>query len=126
MHIVFQKSGKDVKVAIQNRLADLQARLDLRNAALDDFLKDTAKVRSYLIRSAGGIGGGHRSTTLYPSTDISSEERQEVAQLCRRIFEIEQEIIRLNLITRHLSDDDTFELDFSDLAAYGFDSLESE
>jgi hypothetical protein len=125
MHIVFPKTGKEVKSAIQHRLSELHQRLEHRNAALDEFLKDTAKVRSFLIRSAESMGG-HRPSTLYSSKDISSEERQEVAQLCRRIFEIEQEIIRLNLITLHLSDEDTFELDFNDLAAYGFDSIESE
>jgi len=125
MHIVFPKTGKEVKAAIQNRLTQLQQRLNARNLMLDEFMKDTAKVRSFLIRSAGG-SGVHRPTTLYPTTEISSEEWQEISQLCRRIFEIEQEIIRLNLITRHLSDDDTFDLDFNDLAAYGFDSLESE
>jgi hypothetical protein len=48
-------------------------------------------------------------------------------QLCRRIFEIEQELHRLALIGHHLHDDQVFELSFSDLIAYGFDaSLETE
>jgi hypothetical protein len=45
-----------------------------------------------------------------------------MGQMCRRIFEIEQEIHRLTLIRTHLKDDQEFQLTFEELVAYGFDS----
>lgn len=59
--------------------------------------------------------------------DVSSEERREPQQLCRRVFEIEQELHRLTPITHHLTDGQLIDLSFDDLVAYGFDtSLEAE
>jgi hypothetical protein len=129
LEIRFKKSGKQIKDALSSRLVQLQQRLDKRNAILDEFIEDKKKVRSYLIRSTernyGGHGGGER--TLFSQGDISSEEKEEMAQLCRRVYEIEQEMHRLNLISAHLQDDQVFDLLFNDLVAYGFErSLESE
>ena len=59
---------------------------------------------------------------LYGKDDISSEERQEMDQLCQRIFEIEQELHRLAYVVTHLEDDVVFELSFNDLVGYGFDA----
>jgi hypothetical protein len=129
IQIIFRKTGKEIKTAVQKRREQLEGRLTARNRTLDEFMQDNRKVRSYLIRQSEGrrIHTGDDGYTLYSSDDISSEEKQEITQLCRRIFEIEQELHRLALIGRHLQDDQVFDLSFEDLIGYGFDaSLESE
>lgn len=123
MKIIFRKTGKQIKSAVQNRCTQLEQRLERRNQALESLLQDTRKVRSYLLRSTQvnwGHGSGQRGYELYGKDDISSEEQEEIAQLCRRIFEIEQELRRLALIARHLDDDQVFELSFEELVGYGF------
>jgi hypothetical protein len=128
LNIVFQKTGKEIKTAIQNRRQQLEARLAVRNQALNEFMQNSKKVRSYLIRHSDVIstmytrGHGGRGYVLYSKDDISSEEMQEVAQLCQRIAEIEQELHRLSLIAHHLSDEQVFELNFEDLIGYGFEA----
>jgi hypothetical protein len=129
LELRFRKTGKEIKAALRNRVAQLEQRLANRNAALDDFLQDRKKVRSYLIRSSQQTWMGHRQGEkgLFSQEDISSEEKEEIAQLCRRIYEIEQELHRLNLIAAHLQDEQIFELPFDDLVGYGFESsLETE
>lgn len=128
IEIVFRKTGKEIKTAIQKRREQLELRLAVRNQSLDEFMQHPRKVRSYLVRQTErrfhSAGDGY---ALYSNEDISSEEAQEINQLCRRIFEIEQELHRLTLINRHLHDDQIFDLKFDDLIAYGFDaSLETE
>ncbi len=94
-----------------------------RNEALNEFLKDTPKVRSYLIRNARpDYGHGRVGYVLYGQGDISSEERQEIDQLCERIFEIEQELHRLAYVVAHLDDNTVFDLSFEELVGYGFDA----
>jgi len=123
MNIVFRKTGKEIKAAVTNRRIQLEQRLKKRNEALDEFLKDSRKVRSYLIRSTHpDYGHGRVGYVLYGKDDISSEERQETDQLCQRIFEIEQELHRLAYVVTHLEDDAVFELPFEDLIGYGFDA----
>ena len=108
LEIRFRKSGKEIKAAIASRVVQLQQRLDSRST-----------VPNY--------GHGRQAAALYSQDDISSEEKEEIGQLCRRIFEIEQERHRLELIQFHLRDDQEFELPFEDLVAYGFEtSLEYE
>ena len=86
-------------------------------------MQDTKKLRSYLVRSAE-LKWTHwqDSTVLYGKEDISSEEKEEITQLCRRIFEIEQEIHRLRLASVHLNDEAVFDLSFDELVSYGFDT----
>src|SRR5262249_28045477 len=48
--VVFLKTGREIKQALQVRIADLQGRLAKRNAALDVILSDKARVRAYLVR----------------------------------------------------------------------------
>lgn len=121
--IVFRKTGKEIKAAIANRRAQLQQRLERRNQALDEFLKDARKVRSYLIRSTepNWTHRVERGYVLFGKDDISSEERQEIDQLCHRIFEMEQELHRLALVVAHLDQATIFELTFDDLIGFGFD-----
>lgn len=59
---------------------------------------------------------------LVSEDDISSEEKEEIDQMLRRILEIEQEIRRLKLTSHHLDPDTVFELTFDDLISYGFDT----
>jgi hypothetical protein len=107
---------------VQNRRAQLQQRLDHRNQALLEFMQDPRKVRSYLVRSSQHTWSHEHSGgyVLFSAEDISSEEQQEIAQLCQRIFEIEQELHRLALLVTHMDDQQVFELELNDLIGYGF------
>lgn len=123
MNIVFRKTGKEIKGAITNRRVQLEQRLAQRNEALDQFLTNRQKVRSYLVRSTRpDYGHGSGGYVLYGKDDISSEERQEIDQLCQRIFEIEQELHRLSFVNTHLDDNTVFDLNFNDLLGYGFEA----
>ncbi len=66
-------------------------------------------------------GHGRQAATLYGQHDISSEEKEEISQLCQRIFELEQELYRLAAITRHLPDEQMVNLSLEDLIGYGFE-----
>ena len=96
------------------------------NQSLDELLDNRARLRSYLVRSSQhNYGHGTRGRyTLVSEDDISSEEKEEIDQMLRRIFEIEQEVHRLKLISHHITPEDVFELDYDDLVSYGFDSPE--
>ncbi len=124
LEIKFRKTGQEIREAVAKRVEQLKARLEHRNAELEKLMGNKAKLRSYLIRSTQSefYGHGRAPSQLYSKDDISSEEKQEMLQMCRRIFEIEQEIYRLTLIRTHLRDEQQFELPFEDLVAYGFDS----
>ncbi len=121
-NLIFIKTGKEVKAAVQTRKVQLQSRLEKRNTALDVFLKDTRKVRSYIVRGKGASRGHMRGTSavLVGADEISSEEQQEIQQLCARIHEIEQELHQLSLIETHLDDEQELRLKLEDLLAYGF------
>lgn len=124
LNLRFFKTGNEIKKAIENRLEQLQSRLDSRNSVLDNFLDDRKKVRSYLIRQVEfdfmPHGRQGNASTLYAIGEISSEEKQEVSQLCRRIFDLEQEILKLKLIHKHLNESEKMELTYNDLIEYGF------
>ncbi|QJW97410.1 hypothetical protein [Frigoriglobus tundricola] len=122
--IRFTKSGREIKAAVGKRLDQLQQRLARRDGALDEFLNDRARVRSYLIRAIGGrvrYRNPEGGAPLHPGTEISGEQMEEIRKICERIFELESEIRRLRLVTTHLADDETFELTFAQLSAYGFE-----
>jgi hypothetical protein len=94
MNIVFRKTGKEIKAAITNRRTQLEQRLKQRNEALDIFLQDTPRVRSYLVRSTRpDYGHGSNGYVLYGKDDVSSEERQEIDQLCQRILRLSRNCI---------------------------------
>ena len=124
LELTFKKSGKEIKQAISKKVEQLQLRLDKRNKDLDRFIDDRKKVRSFLVRSNIAQWSEHYRgvAPLYPKGDISSEEIEETLQLCRRIFEIEQEIYRLTLVRNHLTDDQQFDISFADLVEYGFEA----
>lgn len=125
LNLVFNKTGKEIKGAIQNRIDALNSRLNKRNIELDKLLNDTPRLRSYILRNTQtnyGHGGRYsNASTLYSKNHISSEEVEEINQLCTRVMEIEQEIGKLELTLKHLVDDQEFELDFDDLVKYGFE-----
>ncbi|WP_089686606.1 hypothetical protein [Catalinimonas alkaloidigena] len=118
--LTFRKTGRKIKNAITKRIEELGHRLTNRNYGVDAFMEDRKKLRSYLLRSSDPSWMSHRRSD-HP-TPISSEEKEQSAQRCKRLFEIEQEINRLKLIKTHLDDDQLFELPYEDLTAYGFDS----
>lgn len=121
-NIAFRKTGAEIKAAVERRREQVRQRLEKRNAALDEFMQNPRRVRSYLIRSSQAQWGhGQRGYALSSREDISSEEREEIDQLCQRIFEMEQELRRLALVAQHLDDEQMFDLSFDDLIGYGFD-----
>lgn len=125
IEVTFRKSGKEIKEAITNRIKQLESRLETRNKSLSEFMKDKNKLRSYLVRSSLPYWESHSrdgKKTLFGKEEISSEEKEEITQLCKRIFEIEQELHRLSLISIHLVDDQVFDLRFEDLVEYGFEA----
>ncbi len=120
----FKKTGRDIKVAVGKRVEQLQQRLARRNLSLEEFSNDRAMVRSLLIRSLGGrvrYRNPADAAPLHPDSDISGEQMEEVRKVCERIFELEEELRRLRLLVNHLAEDEVFELDFAQLAAYGFE-----
>ena len=120
-----KKYGKEIKEAIAKRVTHLDSRLKKRGTVLDNFMKDKTKLRSYLVRNSEAIWGGHGQNNpvpLFRKDENSSEEMEEIRQLCRRIFEIEQELKRLYLVKEHLKDDQEFQLPYHDLVAYGFEA----
>jgi hypothetical protein len=82
-------------------------------------MRDTERVRSYLVRSSRQTWG-HGNPSLYSEGDISSEQMEETRQLCDRIFALEAEEKRLRLTIAHLDDSQTFELTYDQLASYDF------
>ena len=99
LQLTFPKSGAEIKQAIGRRLEQLQTRLAGRSRQVDELMDDRRRLRSYLIRSTeqpwvhGARPGA--SAQLAGAGDISSEERDEIRQLCTRVNQIEQEIKRL-------------------------------
>jgi CII-binding regulator of phage lambda lysogenization HflD len=95
LEIKFRKNGREIREAVAKRIDQLKSRLEHRNAELEKLMADKDKLRSYLIRSTQHeFSHGRAPSQLYSKNDISSEEKEEMRQMCRRIFEIEQEIHR--------------------------------
>jgi hypothetical protein len=118
----FFKSGKEIKAAITKRIAILEARLKNQDTELDGFMHDTKKLRSYLIHSANpSFAAPQRLATILEEDEITHEEKEHIDHLCRLIYDLEQEIRRLKLVSRHIDDAREFELNINDLVMYGFD-----
>jgi hypothetical protein len=125
IQITFRKTGKEIKQAVARRQQQLESRLGRRNQILAEFMKDSNKVRSYMVRNSRPEYGGHGGRggyVLFSQNDISSEEKQEIQQICLRIFEMEQELHRLALVVAHLDDKQVLELTLDDLIGYGFNA----
>lgn len=118
----FFKTGKEIKAAISKRIAHLAERLKTQDAELDSFMHDTKKLRSYLIHSANpSFAAPQRLATIHEDEEITHEEKEHIDHLCRLIYDLEQEIRRLKLVSRHIDDEREFELNINDLVMYGFD-----
>ena len=118
--LVFRKTGREIKAAAGRRLEQVRHRLERRNQALQAFMQDAERVRSYLVRSSRP-SWGHGGPSLYSEGDISSEQMEETRQLCERIFALELEEKRLQLTIAHLDDHQSFELTYEQLTSWGFE-----
>ena len=118
----FFKTGKEIKAAIAKRISHLSERLKSQDFELDSFMHDTKKLRSYLIHSANpSFAAPQRLATIHEEEEISHEEKEHIDHLCRLIYDLEQEIRRLKLVSRHIDDERDFELNINELVMYGFD-----
>jgi hypothetical protein len=120
MGLTFQKTGREIKAAAATRLEQVRQRLERRNQALEEFMRDPERVRSYLVRSSRQVWH-HGSPSLYSEGDVSSEQMEEIRQLCERIFTLEAEAKRLSLTIAHLDDNQAFPLTYEQLVSYGFE-----
>lgn len=114
--VKFKKTGKEVKVAVGQRIAELQQRLTKRESELDVVMANKKLLRSYLVREP-------RNDYPHPSqarAEMPTEEHQRITELCRRIQVIEQEIASLSVVRDNLKDDQELELSFEDVAKLGF------
>lgn len=121
--IKFDKSGVEVKAAIQNRLQDLQDRLVKRDLELEQVMSDKQRLRSYLLRDQD-------KDRYYQSAqvrvEIPSEDHQRINELCTRMSLIEREIAKLSLIADSTKDDQTFTLSYDELVTLGFGPRDAE
>ncbi len=122
--VTFKKQGKEIKSAISRRMSALAARLKARNKVLEKFVSNSRKVRSYLVRSSNRNYDMHtgEARVLISKHEVSSEEIEDITQLCKRILQIEEELHYLDLVRTHLDDDEVCSLTLADLIRYGFDS----
>lgn len=114
--VKFKKTGKEVKAAIGQRIAELQQRLTKRDRELDEVMANKTRLRSYLVREP-------RNDYPHPSqarAEMPTEEHQRITELCRRIQVIEQEIAALSVVRDNLKDDQELDLSFEDVAKLGF------
>ena len=63
---------------------------------------------------------GSGDPELWTKDDISSEQAEEIKKTCERIYELQQELRRLQLLTKHISDDQEFQLGLDELISHGF------
>lgn len=119
--LTFKKTGKEIKNAIVSKLSAIQQRLQKRNTELDELLAHPQKIRSYILRSAAiNYVHGGSAGKLYGKEHISSEEVEEINQMCKRIMQLENEATELKVVDIHLNDNEVFEIGFAELLHYGF------
>lgn len=114
--VKFKKTGKEVKIVIGQRIAELQQRLTKRDRELDEVMSNKPLLRSFLVREP-------RNDYPHPSqlkAEMPTEEHQRITELCRRIQAIEQEIAALSVVRDNLKDDQDLELSFEDVTKLGF------
>src|SRR5262249_20336469 len=91
--LVFLKTGAEVKEMLVRRIAEMEERLARRNVALNELLADKVRLRAYLVRHQPMAHLVHQQSRL--REDLPSEDHQEIAELCRRVGNIEGELGRL-------------------------------
>lgn len=121
--LLFEKTGAEIKTAVEARISQISSRLERRNKALDEFMEDRSLVRSYLVRSSRGFGS-HGQETLWSGGDISGEQLVEIRQLCNRIYVLEDQLRTLQRIVKHIDTQKVFELNEQDMEKFGFDELD--
>jgi|SRR5436189_3885776 len=114
--VKFKKTGREIKGAIDQRIAELRQRLGKRDRELDEVMNDKTLLRSFLVREARND---------YPHSaqlkaEMPTEEHQRITELCRRTHAIEQEIAELSVVRDNLKDDQELELSFEDVTRLGF------
>jgi|GEM_PF-5421316 len=102
MSIRFRKLGRQIKEASLKRQQSIQAQLVRKNQVLGDFMRDTQKLRAYLIHD---------------------ENKGEINQLCDSIRELEVEAQKLANINKQLVDDEYYVMEYDDLIEFGFDLI---
>lgn len=105
MSIRFRKLGRQIKEASLKRQQNIQAQLVKKNQVLGDFMRDTHKLRAYLIHD---------------------ENKGAIDQLCESIGELEREAQKLSNINKQLIDDEFYVLEYDDIIAFGFDAVPEE
>jgi hypothetical protein len=115
--VTFKKTGAEIKAVAARRMADLEGRLAKRNAALDEVMNDRKRLRSFLVRDPNARLPGVLSQFQH---DVPSEDHEEIAELCRRVFVLEKELSRLRMVLAHLGDGQEFDLTFEQMQDYGF------
>lgn len=118
LNLKFEKTGREIKEAAIALSKSLGERLEMRNAALDEFIQDRNALRSYLIRSSKASWG--HGGFVWPKDAIASERLEEIRQMCERIYDLEQDRQRLHMLIAHLKDEQVFQLTYDDLVSYGF------
>ncbi len=113
----FEKTGAEVKTAIESRLADLASRLRKRDAELNEVMADSARLRSYLVRDRDN-DNYYRGSQF--KGEIPSEDHQRITELCTRICLIEKDLSRLSVIRDNTKDDQVFKLSYEELVDLGF------
>ena len=82
LELVFIKTGKEIKEAINNRIKSLEERLVSRNEEIDKLINNQGRIRSYILRNTQyNYSHGSRFNsggTLYGKNHISSEEVEEI------------------------------------------------
>jgi hypothetical protein len=114
--VKFKKTGREIKTAIQQRIAELRKRLAKRDRELERVMENKALLRSYLVRKA--MNDYPHSAQL--KAEMPTEEHQRITELCRRIHVIEREIAELSIVHDNLKDNQELELSFEDVTRLGF------
>ena len=120
--ITFKKTGREIKVAAQERVAELQKRLVHRESKLEEFMNDRNRMKHYILRVSAMEYDNHDGMSYIPRgrDDISQEEVEDTVQLCKRIMQLRNAIQTLQLTITHLADDETCELSMREFISHGF------
>lgn len=117
--VKFRKTGREIKVAIGERLAELCRRLTKRNVELEAVMDNRPLLRSYLVRERQNDSYTYAESSQLQN-EMPTEDHRRVSELCIRIRKIEDEIAQLTIIQENVSDDQESELSFEDLTRLGF------
>ncbi len=106
-----QKSGREIKAAVAYRLGQLQRQIERRNRAIDALVQDPHKMRD--CRLDPGL-------LLRGQEEFTPSERAQIAELCRRITALEDEMERLARFQDGLAAEQVYHLTTAEASDYGF------